>query len=228
MRVQQENALALGNQKLEMVAIDAQAREVEAIHKEHAKITVKASQFWINFSSSVRPMLTYLIFLEFMTLTVMLAAGWIDAKLYSLIWDEPMQGILELLVAIGTDNAISQLSRTEIMICNEAGISLIKKWEGSHGPEKDGLLHSYICPASVHTIGWGTTYIDGSPVDAETTVTPESAESLLRHEVGRAEKAVEKLVTAELTENMFSALCSWTYNLGTGALQRSSLPTVVP
>ena len=71
-------------------------------------------------------------------------------------------------------------------------------------------------------------YIDGSPVDAETTVTPEYAESLLRQEVGRAEKAVEKLVTAELTDNMFAALCSWTYNLGTGALQRSSLRTVVP
>ena len=60
-------------------------------------------------------------------------------------------------------------------------------------------------------------------MDAETTVMPEFAESLLRREVGRAEKAVEKLVTAELTANMFSALCSWTYNLGTGALQRSSL-----
>ena len=103
------------------------------------------------------------------------------------------------------------------MICNEAGISLIKKWEGYHGP------NSYVCPAGTWTIGWGTTYIDGSPVDAETTVTPEAAERLLRHEVGRAEKAVEKLITAELTENMFSALCSWTYNLGTGALQRSSL-----
>ena len=31
------------------------------------------------------------------------------------------------------------------------------------------------------------------------------------------------LITAELTSNMFAALCSWTYNLGTGALQRSSL-----
>ena len=28
---------------------------------------------------------------------------------------------------------------------------------------------------------------------------------------------------AELNPNMFAALCSWTYNLGTGALQRSSL-----
>ena len=30
-------------------------------------------------------------------------------------------------------------------------------------------------------------------------------------------------ITAELNPNMFAALCSWTYNLGTGALQRSSL-----
>ena len=97
MRVQQENALALGNQKLDMVAIDAQAREVEAIHREYAKITVKASQFWINFSSSCRPMLTYLIFLEFMTPMVMLAAGWIDEQHYSLIWDVPMQGIIAAL-----------------------------------------------------------------------------------------------------------------------------------
>jgi len=31
------------------------------------------------------------------------------------------------------------------------------------------------------------------------------------------------VITAELNPNMFSSLCSWTYNLGTGALQRSSL-----
>ena len=109
------------------------------------------------------------------------------------------------------------------MKCNEAGISLIKKWEGYHGPEKDGLLHSYICPAGVHTIGWGSTYIDGAPVDVQTTCTPKQAEGLLRMEIGRAEKAIGKLITAELTDNMFSSLCSWTYNLGTGALQRSSL-----
>jgi lysozyme len=73
------------------------------------------------------------------------------------------------------------------------------------------------------TIRWGSTYIDGAPVDVQTICTPKQAEGLLRTEIGRAEKAIEKLITAELTDNMFSALCSWTYNLGTGALQRSSL-----
>ena len=31
------------------------------------------------------------------------------------------------------------------------------------------------------------------------------------------------LITAQLSDDMFSALCSWTYNLGAGAIQRSSL-----
>ena len=109
------------------------------------------------------------------------------------------------------------------MKINEAGISLIKKWEGNHGPKEDGLLHSYICPAGVWTISWGATYIEGAPVRANTTITPEQGEDLLLADVGQAETAIGKLITAELTPNMFSALCSWTYNLGTGALQRSSL-----
>ena len=62
--------------------------------------------------------------------------------------------------------------------------------------------------ASVHTIEWGSTDIDGAPVDVQTTCTPEKAESLLRKEIGRAEKAIEKLITTELTDNMFAALCS--------------------
>ena len=60
-------------------------------------------------------------------------------------------------------------------------------------------------------------------MDVQTTCTPEQAESLLRKEVGKAERTIGKLITAELTENMFAALCTWTYNRGTGALQRSSL-----
>ena len=65
-------------------------------------------------------------------------------------------------------------------------------------------------------------------MDAETTVMPEHAESLLRKEVGRAEKAIGKLVTAELTENIFAALCSFIYNLGSGALQLLSLRRAIP
>ena len=109
------------------------------------------------------------------------------------------------------------------MKCNEAGLSLIKKWEGNHGPEEDGLLHSYICPAGVWTISWGATYIEGVKVHADTAITPQQGEDLLLEDVGQVERAIERLITCELTPDMFAALCSWTYNLGSGALQRSSL-----
>jgi lysozyme len=44
-----------------------------------------------------------------------------------------------------------------------------------------------------------------------------------RHPLTNFNSAPFYVITAGLTENMFAALCSWTYNLGTGALQRSSL-----
>ena len=68
------------------------------------------------------------------------------------------------------------------------------------------------------TVGWGATFIDGAPEDTETTVTPEQPEGLLRHEVSRTGKAIGNLITTEVTENMFSALYSWTTNLGTVVL----------
>ena len=36
-------------------------------------------------------------------------------------------------------------------------------------------------------------------------------------------ESASTLKQLKLIENLFSALCSWTYNLGSGALQRSSL-----
>ena len=41
--------------------------------------------------------------------------------------------------------------------------------------------------------------------------------------VGEKNSQPFNVITAELNPNMFAALCSWTYNLGAGALQRSSL-----
>ena len=41
--------------------------------------------------------------------------------------------------------------------------------------------------------------------------------------VADAEQAVRRHITVPLTSNQFSALTSFTYNLGSGALQRSTL-----
>jgi lysozyme len=54
-------------------------------------------------------------------------------------------------------------------------------------------------------------------------ITPEQAEALLRQDVQAAERAVLRLITVPLTDGQFDALVSFTFNLGAGALQRSTL-----
>jgi lysozyme len=46
---------------------------------------------------------------------------------------------------------------------------------------------------------------------------------LLREDLQEAEEAVERLVTAPINENQFSALVSFVFNIGAGSLQESTL-----
>lgn len=90
---QLEQQIKLGNQKMQLMDITADIEETKALHKEHAQITKKSSQFFINLSSSVRPIMTYLLFFEFIILTFLLAFDLISLQMYRIIWNEPMQGI---------------------------------------------------------------------------------------------------------------------------------------
>jgi lysozyme len=82
----------------------------------------------------------------------------------------------------------------------------------------------YLCPAGVWTVGYGTTRINGEPVTAETPpVTRTQAEALLRDDLARFARDVDRLCRMRLTNNQRAALISFTYNLGAGALQRSTL-----
>jgi len=99
---------------------------------------------------------------------------------------------------------------------NEAGLELIKSFEGLR-------LEAYRCPAGVPTIGYGTT----TGVKMGTRITKAEAEALLRRDLEKFEAAVRSLVKVPLTDNQFSALVSFTYNLGAGALQHSTLLKLV-
>jgi|TARA_R110000823_G_scaffold229911_1_gene356812 lysozyme len=104
------------------------------------------------------------------------------------------------------------------MKINEAGLELIKNFEGfSNSP--------YLDPVGIPTIGFGSIWNDdGSPVTMEQSDLDEKeAERFLRREVHHIEKSIKRLIQSELTSNMFSSLCSFTYNVGTGALQRSTI-----
>ena len=93
------------------------------------------------------------------------------------------------------------------------GIDLIKRFEGFSSTV-------YICPAGYPTIGYGHLVRSGEFFNE---ISETEAEELLRKDVESAERAVVRLVNVPLTEGQFDALVSFTFNLGAGALQRSTL-----
>ena len=98
----------------------------------------------------------------------------------------------------------------------QSGIDMIKRFEG-FSPTV------YICPAGYPTIGYGYLVNPHEREQFAGGITNEQAESLLRQDVQIAERAVLHLITVPLTDGQFDALVSFTFNLGAGALQRSTL-----
>jgi len=100
------------------------------------------------------------------------------------------------------------------------GLLLIQQFEGfSRLPYADvaGLL----------TIGYGHWL---RPHEAKTYpqgISDEQAEHLLRQDVAGAVHAVNWLITSPQQQHQFDALVSFTYNLGSGVLQRSTLRRVI-
>ena len=90
---QLEQQIKLGEQKLQFMNVDADIRETEALQKNQAQITMKSSTWVVNLSATVRPVMTYLLFIEFMVLTFMLAFNWIDLQMYDRIWSNEIQAV---------------------------------------------------------------------------------------------------------------------------------------
>lgn len=81
----------------------------------------------------------------------------------------------------------------------------------------------YICPAGYPTIGYGHLITEANKEQFLDGVDEDEALELLRADVGKAERAVLRLIAVPLTQGQFDALVSFTFNLGSGALQRSTL-----
>ena len=96
------------------------------------------------------------------------------------------------------------------------GLDLIKKFEGLE-------LESYLCPADVWTIGYGST----KGVKEGMSITEEEAEALLKKEAQEYCDYVKEYVSVTLTQNQFDALVTWTYNLGPRNLKNSTLLEVL-
>lgn len=96
---------------------------------------------------------------------------------------------------------------------SDAGIALIKRFESF-------CATVYRCPAGKPTIGYGHVVLPGEQFG---TITEPEATELLRHDLAIAEVAVRRLIIVPLTQSQFDALVSFTFNIGEGALEKSTL-----
>jgi lysozyme len=101
---------------------------------------------------------------------------------------------------------------------SEKGINLIKHFEGCH-------LKPYRDPIGLYTIGWGHLIGDGKslPIEWFRELTQDEADELLKKDLVRFERGVERLCPFNLTQPRFDALVSFAFNLGLGNLQASTL-----
>lgn len=102
-------------------------------------------------------------------------------------------------------------------VVNEAGIALIKNFEGLR-------LKAYQDVVGVWTIGYGHTSMAGEPaVTRGLAFTRQRAEMVLRSDVANFAAQVQRLVPDHLNDNQFAALVSFAYNVGLGNFRQSSV-----
>lgn len=107
------------------------------------------------------------------------------------------------------------------MILNEAGLALIKEFEGYRGA-------AYRDAIGVWTIGYGHTSSAGAPrVFAGQKISSVEASDILARDVAVFSAAVRQAVKVPLNANQFSALVSFTYNVGPGNFLKSSVLRVI-
>ena len=108
-------------------------------------------------------------------------------------------------------------------------IEMIKHHEGVR-------FKPYQCPAKLWTVGVGHV-IDPNhgklsieqrkdlpiPQGWDRKLTEEEVNGILRHDLDRFERGVEKFCPVALTQGEFDALVSFSFNVGLGTLQRSTL-----
>ena len=102
---------------------------------------------------------------------------------------------------------------------SQDGIQLIKRFEGLHKVQPDGMISAYQWRAGKWTIGWGST----KGVRSGMKITQDEAELRLREDLRNSEADVKRYVSVPLTQGQYDALVSFVFNLGAGNFQSSTL-----
>ena len=99
------------------------------------------------------------------------------------------------------------------MKISQRGIDLIKSFEGCR-------LTAYKCPAGIWTIGFGTT---GTAIKEGLVWSQAQADEALAKHLEEFSRGVTDLLKVSVTQGQFDALVSFAYNVGPGALRKSTL-----
>jgi lysozyme len=105
------------------------------------------------------------------------------------------------------------------MQTSERGIRLIKHYEGVRN-------RPYRCPAGLYTVGVGHLIGDGKslPDTWNRTFSEDEINGLLKRDLRRFELGIHKMLpNMPLRQSEFDALVSFSFNLGLGTFQRSTL-----
>ncbi len=103
---------------------------------------------------------------------------------------------------------------------SQNGINLIKHFENFES-------RAYICPAGYLTIGFGHVIRGNNNPLRNRSISLNEAELLLRNDLATFERIVNRLVKVQLNQKQFDALVSFTFNLGGGNLESSTLLRLV-
>lgn len=96
-------------------------------------------------------------------------------------------------------------------------LNLVRKWEGFYE-------NAYLCPASIWTIGYGTTvWPSGVRVKKGDKIKRDEALKLLEKQVNEHANTIYSYVQVKLTQNQYDALASFQYNLGRHILKGTAL-----
>ena len=102
------------------------------------------------------------------------------------------------------------------MKISQTGVDLIRRFEGCK-------LKPYLCPAGYWTVGYGHVIGNGKTKPEKQLYTQEEVNELLRTDLVRFEQGVLRYCPVHLTQFEFDSLVSFSFNLGLGVLQRSTL-----
>ena len=100
------------------------------------------------------------------------------------------------------------------LMISERGRRLIQHFEGFRALP-------YICAGGVHTVGFG--HVLTSQEGLTFPIDRAEAEHLFAQDLATVERALMRLVCVPLTTYQWDALCSFVFNVGSGAFQRSRL-----